>query len=312
VLLIRAYLSMTGYPQVGTGNLHIAHVLWGGLLMAVAIGLATVLYGHRVRLAAAVVGGVGFGLFLDEVGKFLTRDNNYFYRPAASIIYLVFVLLVVFDRWLRTRAAPTRGQRRADAVDVALGGVEFGVTARQRADAMRSVGVPDSELDHAVLQLLAALPEREETAPRPWHRLADPVRETRDRLAQRRWPIRAAAAWIIAQPVVFLMVGELVNSGHRREGALAVPAALVTLAMTALGIVGSIRLRRDPAAALRLFGAALTIDLLVGQVFRFTLNQFGAVPALAMDLLLLSIVNAAAEAAPNTTQAIAAMSPSSK
>ncbi|NUO55620.1 MAG: hypothetical protein HOV78_03100, partial [Hamadaea sp.] len=69
VLLIRVYLGMTGYPKLGSGNLHIAHVLWGGLLMAVAVGAATIFYGRSARFAAAVVGGVGFGLFLDEVGK---------------------------------------------------------------------------------------------------------------------------------------------------------------------------------------------------------------------------------------------------
>lgn len=279
--------------DVRTGGLHVAHVLWGGLLMVVAIGLATVLYGHAVRLTAAVVGGVGFGLFLDEVGKFLTADNNYFYRPAASIIYLVFVLLVVLDRRLRNPAARSRGQRLADAVEVALGGVVFGVTARQRADAIRSVAAPDSELDRAVVGLLAALPEREETAVRPWYHLVERVREARDRLAQRPWPVRAAAGWIIAQPLLFLVIGAIINGGHRREGGAALAAVLTTVVTTAFGIVGAIRLPRDRAAALRWFGLALTIDLLVGQVFKFTLDQFGAVPALVVDLLLLSMVNAA-------------------
>ncbi|WP_157546712.1 hypothetical protein [Hamadaea tsunoensis] len=297
VLLIRAYLGMTGYPRLGVGGLHVAHVLWGGLLMGAAIGAATILYGRPARFAAAVVGGVGFGLFLDEVGKFLTQNNDYFYRPAASIIYLVFALLLLLGRRLRNRTAPTRSQRRADALDMALGGIVFGVTAHQRADAIRSIGVPENELDRAVLHLLEALPPGEETAGRPWRRVADWARTTRDRLARRRWPIRAAAGWIIAQPVLFLVIGAIVDGGRRRETGPAIVAVLVAVVMTALGIAGSIRLRRDRAAALRWFGIALSIDLIVGQVFKFTLSQFGAVPALAADLLLLSIVNAAQAAA---------------
>ena len=66
-----------------------------------------------------------------------------------------FVRHVVLDRWLRSPAPPSPLQRRADAVDVALGGVVFGVTARQRAHAIRSVGAPESELDRAVVRLLA-------------------------------------------------------------------------------------------------------------------------------------------------------------
>ena len=30
VILTRLFLSLTGYPQVGNGTLHIAHLLWGG------------------------------------------------------------------------------------------------------------------------------------------------------------------------------------------------------------------------------------------------------------------------------------------
>ncbi|NUT21369.1 MAG: hypothetical protein HOV77_19520 [Hamadaea sp.] len=293
VLLIRVYLGMTGYPKLGSGNLHIAHVLWGGLLMAVAIGAATIFYGRTARFAAAVIGGVGFGLFVDEVGKFLTQDNDYFYRPAASIIYLVFAVLLLLDRRWRRKAVPTRDQLRADAVDMALGGMAVGVTAHQRADAIRAIGVPVDDLDRAVVRLLEALPAGEEAPRGPWHRVADWARATRDRLAEQRWSLYAVAGWIVAQPLLFLVIGAVIDGGRRREGGPAVVAVLVTIAMTVLGIMGSLQLRRDRAAALRWFGLALSIDLVVGQVFKFTLNQFGAVPALAADLLLLSIVHAA-------------------
>ena len=37
MLAIRLFLRLTGYPQLGGGPLHIAHMLWGGLLMLTAI-----------------------------------------------------------------------------------------------------------------------------------------------------------------------------------------------------------------------------------------------------------------------------------
>ena len=37
VLAIRAFLAATGYPQLGGDGLHIAHMLWGGGLMLVAL-----------------------------------------------------------------------------------------------------------------------------------------------------------------------------------------------------------------------------------------------------------------------------------
>lgn len=29
VLVVRAFLAVTGYPKIGSGGLHVAHVLWG-------------------------------------------------------------------------------------------------------------------------------------------------------------------------------------------------------------------------------------------------------------------------------------------
>src|SRR5205814_2550462 len=37
ILAIRFFLRVTGYPQIGGSRFHIAHMLWGGVLMAAAI-----------------------------------------------------------------------------------------------------------------------------------------------------------------------------------------------------------------------------------------------------------------------------------
>ncbi len=76
VLGIRAFLELAGYPQLGGGGLHVAHLLWGGLLMLVALVLLLGFVGKRAEWAAAVVGGAGFGAFVDELGKFITADND--------------------------------------------------------------------------------------------------------------------------------------------------------------------------------------------------------------------------------------------
>src|SRR5574341_1028791 len=83
VTLTRMFLFLTGYPQLGGGTLHIAHVLWGGLLLFVAMLLPLLLANRSTYMLSAIVGGIGVGLFIDEVGKFITKTNDYFYPAAA-------------------------------------------------------------------------------------------------------------------------------------------------------------------------------------------------------------------------------------
>src|SRR3954454_10103903 len=93
IIVIRLQLWATNYPQLGGGRLHIAHLLWGGVFMLIAIGLLLSLVGRQWRRPAAVVGGVGFGFFIDELGKFVTSDNDYFFKPTAAMVYIVFIVL---------------------------------------------------------------------------------------------------------------------------------------------------------------------------------------------------------------------------
>lgn len=104
VSLTRLLLYLTGYPQLGNSQLHIAHVLWGGLILFVAV-LLTILFANRVvRVWSAILSGIGVGLFIDEVGKFITQSNDYFFPSAAPIIYGVFLLtLLVYVTFRREK-----------------------------------------------------------------------------------------------------------------------------------------------------------------------------------------------------------------
>lgn len=109
VSITRLFLELSGYPQLGNQTLHIAHVLWGGLLLFIS-ALLMLIYANRwVYRLGAILAGVGVGLFMDEVGKFITQTNDYFYPPAASIIYAFFLLVVIF--YMEVRRSNRRDAR---------------------------------------------------------------------------------------------------------------------------------------------------------------------------------------------------------
>ena len=101
VVFCRVFLHLTGYPQISNDVLHIAHALWGGLLLFVAVLLLVMLTNRWAIKTSALLSGIGIGLFIDEVGKFITQTNDYFFPPALSLIYGFFIVNVFIYLYFR-------------------------------------------------------------------------------------------------------------------------------------------------------------------------------------------------------------------
>jgi len=130
VVATRWYLEFAGYPKVGGGGLHVAHMLWGGLLLVVGALLPLLFVGRRVMQLSAVATGVGVGLFIDEVGKFITESNDYFFAPAAPLIYGGLLLLLLLWVMVRRRVGGTPH----DAVQAAIEALRDSADGRLTAD----------------------------------------------------------------------------------------------------------------------------------------------------------------------------------
>jgi hypothetical protein len=306
ILVIRTQLWLTNYPQLGGGGLHIAHLLWGGLFMLLAIGLLLTFLGRHVRLAAAIVGGIGFGFFVDELGKFVTEDNNYFYRPAAAVIYLIFVGLFLLSRALQGVGRLSAPDEVANAVDL-LGEAarhDLDEAERREALALLARADPADPLVAPLRALFECLPVVPTAAPGRAARAVAAVRRVAGRFAA--WGGFARfVSWLFGVWALLSIVGvfELVFSvavelGGAHAGYLSDRAGdlayvnVASLASTGVSAVlvarGALQLRRGSrSAAYASFERALLVAIFVTQVFAFVESQFGAVFGLGIDLLLL-------------------------
>ena len=142
VILTRLFLEMTGYPQMGNQTFHIAHVLWGGLILFVATLIALTFADRDVYQVVAILSGIGMGLFIDEVGKFITRSNDYFYPLAAPIIYGVFLISVFVYLEIRSFRPVSYRQSLYTSLEMMTLAVDKQLSARQK-------GLLQAELEEA-------------------------------------------------------------------------------------------------------------------------------------------------------------------
>lgn len=155
VSLTRLFLELTGYPQIGGSEFHVAHVLWGGLLLFIAAMLPLVYANRWVYTLVAVLTGMGIGLFIDEVGKFITQNNDYFYPPAAPIIYAFFLICVLL--YLRLRHPLPRNPRAElyAALEMMEDVLDHDLDADERADLQGRLGFVMAQKEYPELTRLA-------------------------------------------------------------------------------------------------------------------------------------------------------------
>jgi hypothetical protein len=292
VLVTRLYLSMTGYPRVGAGPLHIAHLLWGGLLMLAAQILLLSALGNRAKRIAAIVGGLGFGLFVDEIGKFVTSDNDYFFKPAIALIYVLFILLFLVFRAIERRSLSPQEAlvNAADMlVDVILDGATRAEIARTRWLLRRS-----GEQGPVVEGLREAVAGATRAVEHPSRLSGIAVWAWRayDRLLL--WPRFQRALWVVfvGQAVLGVLaavaVGWTTMSGAGPEG---LPPTLVSsLVSLAFVLIGVWQLPRSRLSAYRWFERSVLISVFFTQVILFWQDQLAALGGLFWDLLLLSVL----------------------
>ncbi len=314
---VRWYLDTAGYPTIGGGDLHVAHVLWGGLALFIAALLPLLYAGQRSLLLSAVLAGVGAGLFIDEVGKFLTSTNDYFFAPAAPIIYGSILLLILL--WVLVRRRRLDNQSAMHAVVESLAaGVDGRLTEPDRQRVLvqlreaQAATPPSAEDEGLAASMIATL-----ESPAMDARLVSPgfiARGDARRLLERFLPARLER-WLIAIGLLLAVAAALVSvlvllasAGGEIDwaelqtfdsGRLEIPREplwiLLLFGINTLVGVGSIvalllLVRKRALRAMDVALAATLLGLVAGGLVGFYAAQVGALATIVQQVLLLGLI----------------------
>ncbi len=152
----RLFLELTGYPQLGGGELHIAHVLWGGVLLFAAALIPTLWMNEWAASLAALISGLGVGLFIDEVGKFITSNNDYFFPSAAPIVYVFFLLTVLLASRVRLGKPKPDRAKMYEILERFSEVLDRDLSAYEREDLLKSLAEIKRTTENQDLEVLAA------------------------------------------------------------------------------------------------------------------------------------------------------------
>ncbi len=314
---VRWYLDTAGYPTIGGGDLHVAHVLWGGLALFIAALLLQLYVGRRSLLLSAVLAGVGAGLFIDEVGKFLTTTNDYFFAPAAPIIYGSILLLVLLWVLVRRRRLDSQSAMHA-VVESLAAGIDGRLTEPDRERVIAQLREAQSETQPAADdQQLAASMIATLESPAMDARLVSPgfvARGDARRLLERFLPTRLER-WLIAiglllavATALFSVLVLLVSASGELDwselltadvGRLEIPTEPVWLllflginAVVGLGAAAAFLLlvARRSMRAMDIGLAAILLGLVAGGLVGFYAAQVGVLTSTIQQVLLLGLI----------------------
>jgi hypothetical protein len=301
VIATRVFLELTGYPQIGNSVLHIAHALWGGLLLIVAVYLPFALANRWALQASALLGGVGIGLFIDEVGKFITQANDYFFAPALSIIY-GFVLLNVFA-YLTLRRPRQQDPRTAmyhvldgllDVLDGDLDAAEAGRLNGLLSVAGKSDRPELAALAGAIDTFLKKQGELVPYEPSIWRRFVAWLDRLGRRLGRPRHRVLILA--LIALWIVFVVgyVYILIQAGATIDSQVIQWRGVFTVIQVMVGALMILALvvwlRGNEDLGLKLAVSGFGFSLVALQTLYFYISQFSAITATLLQLIFLLIL----------------------
>lgn len=301
LVLVRFFLELTDYPRLGGERFHIAHMLWGGLLLGTALMMSIIFISRRINYVSAAAGGIGFGLFIDELGKFITTDNNYLYQPTLAIIYVLFIIFFFTLRQIGSGIF-TEEEYAVNSLELIKDGAIDDMTKEEKERGLYYLSFVRKHtagidlLRRMYEEIPAVTPGRIDLVALHLHR----AKMFYKSFSEKEWFAKLVIGFFIVSAIGTIAgVLGLVGMYVVRQDLLVVAdistpsllQAVASLAGACFVILGSFKLRRSRLAAYMYFKRYILIDILVATVFEFYTDQLWAVLGLLFDLFLLVSLN---------------------
>lgn len=292
VLVIRLFLHLTGYPQIGNSTLHIAHMLWGGLLMLIAIIMLFSFIGKRVELWAAVLGGIGFGTFIDEVGKFVTSDNDYFFKPSISIMYIVFILIILSLHMIRSGWTFSRKEYLVNALkgleEVAL--QDLDQEEKDRVIKYLEKSDPENPLTKSVRDLLYGSKLVPSSEPGFYTKLKTSFRNFYQKVISYKYFRVALVIFFIGlgwDSILNIQILDRVSQKTLNLTFIDKAQIFSSLLSGVFVLLGVYYIRTSRLISYQMFERSVLVSILLTYVFIFYKEQFAALVGLLINILIL-------------------------
>ncbi len=243
-------------------------------------------------------------MFIDEIGKFITSDNNYFYRPAVGIIYAIFVTTYLAFNFITKNTKLTSREYQLNALAQLEEAISQDLDTSEKGRARAILNQADQ--DNPITRELQKLLDNMETVPLPPKGRITRFFEGIDRLYENFWNRRKSnrlvRIFFLTEAAVVLLgvlwalasnFDDLADLIHDRLNygtwLLAGEVAAASLA-SLLALKGAFMLKRSRLDAFELFRRATLINLLVTEFFTFSRVEFAALPGFMVNLVLAIII----------------------
>ncbi|HLD11929.1 MAG TPA: hypothetical protein VJB91_03445 [Patescibacteria group bacterium] len=288
ILTIRAFLKITGYPQLLGGPYHIAHMLWGGFIMMFALFLSLVFLNKEAKNWSAILGGVGFGMFIDELGKYMTKDNDYFFQPTIAFIYVIFILLYFSIRSLEMHLEASDKEYAINALEVAKEIVLYDLDDQERERALQylSKSDPQNPIVSPLQNMLKNMQTKSVKNPSFFAQSRRTLRDMYLKLVHTHWFAQVLTLFFIVFSILsFLKALFFIDDASSFPEWGQLLSSLFSGGLVLLGILSL--LERKRLRAYFHFKRAVLISVFLTQFFLFYVEQLSAIVALFASVSIL-------------------------